>query len=454
MIPWLAAALLGACAALLAFLPDPKFILLAAVLCLAAPLCWWLLLSPARWIPAFFCAALLLPPLPIPIGDSGPHPSIVIAALGIFVGLLHLDQWRMQWDFVSAALCLLLLALLVSVPMALIHSGPVLAGQSLLRILLFGLSLCVFFFERWIAPSDAERVARLLFWAGFAAAGFACLDFYFQWPPPAGFGPQFIWLDTGVYRRAQGLFYEASTLGNLCAFFLVMIAVSLARPLAAPVCRVALAAGAVVFSAALVLSFSRASVLNVAVAATLLIFLNRRRIRLPRAIWILPPLVAAGFLALGRYFGDFLEAYWLRWWASGVYMFSETGGVLSGRLESWNHLAGFLAVNPWHLLFGVGYKTLPYSSVAGRPVIADNMYLSILVETGLVGLAALLIVNVAILRAGWRAARSDNTRSSFFGAWILCFWGGETVQMVSGDLLTYWRVMPLYLWTLAVALRR
>jgi hypothetical protein len=27
------------------------------------------------------------------------------------------------------------------------------------------------------------------------------------------------------------------------------------------------------------------------------------------------------------------------------------------------------------------------------------------------------------------------------------------VQMLSGDLLTYWRVLPLYLWVLALAVR-
>ena len=29
-----------------------------------------------------------------------------------------------------------------------------------------------------------------------------------------------------MYRRAQGVFYEASTLGNFCVFFLVMIVLS------------------------------------------------------------------------------------------------------------------------------------------------------------------------------------------------------------------------------------
>ena len=43
---------------------------------------------------------------------------------------------------------------------------------------------------------------------------FACLDFYFQFPAPARFAEQFVWLPGGVYRRAQGLFYEASTLAT------------------------------------------------------------------------------------------------------------------------------------------------------------------------------------------------------------------------------------------------
>jgi hypothetical protein len=72
----------------------------------------------------------------------------------------------------------------------------------------------------------------------------------------------------------------------------------------------------------------------------------------------------------------------------------------------------------------------------------------LLVESGVAGLAALVWLNVAILRA---AARSS--RRGFFGMWMLCFWAGQTVQMASGDLLTYWRVLPVYFWILALALR-
>ena len=111
-------------------------------------------------------------------------------------------------------------------------------------------------------------------------------------------------------------------------------------------------------------------------------------------------------------------------------------------------MGAWIAANPWQTLFGIGYKTLPYTQYLGSPVVADNMYLSLLVETGVGGLAALIWLNVAILREAARSAQR-----SFFGLWMLCFWCGQVVQMASGDLLTYWRVLPVYFWVLALAVR-
>src|SRR5258708_32751527 len=125
------------------------------------------------------------------------------------------------------------------------------------------------------------RAARVLFLVGAASAAFACVDFYFQFPAPAGFGPQFVWLDSGVYRRAQGLFYEASTLGNFCAFFLVMIAAALSRPREeSPVARKWLIVGGTVLLAALMLSYSRGSLLNLPIAIAVLLSRTRRRVPL------------------------------------------------------------------------------------------------------------------------------------------------------------------------------
>jgi O-antigen ligase len=285
------------------------------------------------------------------------------------------------------------------------------------------------------------QATRVLFWAACASALFACLDFYFQFPAPAGFSDQFVWLDTGAYRRAQGLFYDASTLGNFCAFFLAMIAVALALPSEErPVSRPALLIGGMLFSAALIFSYSRASIVNLLVAGVALLALHHKRVPFGRmAIMTALGGIVAYFAAPG-----FVRLY-LQRLANTSYFFAASDTILSGRVSSWRILLDFVAANPWHALVGIGYKTLPYSEFTGGKIIADNMYLSLLVETGVVGLVALICLHAYILRTAWRA------RASFFGAWIFCFWCGEIAQMLSGDLFTYWRVVPLYFWVLAAA---
>ena len=161
----------------------------------------------------------------------------------------------------------------------------------------------------------------------------------------------------------------------------------------------------------------------------------------------------AGALLIWQIFPAFAGAYWLRLSASAQYLFSSTEGVLSGRLASWQTLAAWLSDNPWRALWGIGYKTLPYSDYLGAPLVADNMYLSLLVETGIIGLAVLLWLNGSILRAAAKASRSAEPARSLCGTWMLCFWTGEIVQMLSGDLLTYWRVLPVYFFVLALAVR-
>jgi len=453
---WAAAVLLGCWAAAIALAHGWGVKAVLAAPAVALPALWWTLRKPARWIALFFGAALLLPPLPIPIGDSGPHPSLVVAALGLFAGILRLREWRMSPSGLNAAFALLLGALAASVAPAAINSGALVAAASLARVALFGISLYVFFYTACgpARHTDPYPQVRLLYGVATAAALFACIDFYFQFPAPAGYGPQFVWLDSGVYRRAQGLFYEASTLGNFCAFFLVMIAVALSRPAGeAPVSRKALWAGGVVFFAALVMSYSRASMLTVLAACAVLLASRRKRVKLVRAAALLVLGALGGAVVVWKLFPGFADMYWLRFSASAEYLFTATNGVLSGRVESWRTLTAWIEAHPWAALLGIGYKTLPYTDAAGSAVVADNMYLSLLVETGVAGLAALVWLNVAILRAAAKASRAAEPRRAFFGAWMLCFWAGQTIQMLSGDLLTYWRVLPVYFWVLALAVR-
>lgn len=236
---------IGAYAAEIALMPNRIGAAAMAAPLAILPLCWWILLEPRRWIGVFIAAAILLPPLPFALGNSGPHVCLAFAGLGLFAGLLHLREWRVRFDLLTGACLTLLSVLLLSVAFAAFYSGADIAAASLARVLLFAAGLYILFYTAYgpRAPNPQSRVTGLhpLFWAGAASAFFACLDFYFQFPAPAGFGPQYVWLASGVYRRAQGVFYEASTLGNFCAFFLVMIAVSLTRAKKeAPLSRLAL----------------------------------------------------------------------------------------------------------------------------------------------------------------------------------------------------------------------
>ena len=450
-----AALLLGSWAAAIALAPNLTVKLLLAGAAALMAVAVWSLETPGRWLACFFATALLLPPLPLALGDSGPHACLFFAGLGLLAGLSSLSRWRIPATTLNASLIALWSVLLASVAAAALYSGPSIALASLARVGLLAIAIYAFFFTAYgpakhCAPFPATRA---LYWVAVVAALFACIDFYYQFPAPAGYGPQFVWLDSGVYRRAQGFFYEASTLGNFCAFFLIFAAVCLTRPRAAiPVSRTALSLGSPVLLAALVLSYSRASMVNVAVACAVLLWRYRRRIR-PRKLAALAGVAVAGALLTWKVFPAFALAYWLRLSASAQYLFSATEGVLSGRLASWQTLVTWIGEHPWRALWGIGYKTLPYSDYVGAPLVADNMYLSLLVETGIVGLAALLWLNITILRASLKASREADAARSLCGTWMLCFWSGEIVQMLSGDLLTYWRVLPVYLFVLALAVR-
>ncbi len=348
---WAVPALVGGYAAVIALAPKPSVSLALAAPLAVVPLAWWATLKRDRWLMLFFAAALLLPPLPFGWGNSGPHPSVIFIAFGLLAGLFTAGEWRITAAPVNRALGIFFLILLASSAEAVFYSGLRVGVGSLVRVLLFGISVYVFFYRAY-APdgqgvADAVAQTRWLYWIAVLSALFACVDFYFQFPAPAGYGAQFVWLSSGVFRRAQGLFYEASTLGNFCAFFLVMIAAALFTPRGeAPVSRKGLLLGGMIFTAALVLSYSRGSLLNVLVAVAIVLWLNRARLRWGRILLVLGGAALAGVLALRALVPVFAGAYWMRISTSVEYVFSETEGLLSGRLASWRAVLGFLARTP------------------------------------------------------------------------------------------------------------
>jgi hypothetical protein len=69
------------------------------------------------------------------------------------------------------------------------------------------------------------------------------------------------------------------------------------------------------------------------------------------------------------------------------------------------------------------------------------------------GLLALLLFCVALLSRTRAMARDPDDGVAGLGRFLFCFWLGEMAQMLSGDILTFWRVTPVYLAILGLALR-
>jgi O-antigen ligase len=453
---------LGAAAGLASLaVSRPRMLTLAAPLVLLA-LAWWALADRFRWLLAFLAAVVVLPPLPLPWGDAGPHPAMLLAGLGVLAGAARLPAWRVRLDAVSAALGFLLFAVFFSVPLAAVYSGWAVGIGSLARAGLFAIAVYVYFYlahgpGRELEP---ERLVRVLFGAAVISAVIACADFYYQFPALGRFAEQFVWLSNTTVRRAQGVFYEATVLALFCVFFLVMIA-------AMAVLRVTrdlrlrpwwLAAAAPVLVAALIFSFSRSAIVALLVSLAALAVVERERLRSTRRfLWSVAAVAAVAVGAAGvaaRAFPELFGTYVERLQYSSEALFSTPAEILAPRLESWRLLTGYIAEHPGQTLLGIGYKTLPYSQYLGRPVITDNMYLSMLVETGWMGAVALVLFNAAVLVVSYRRARAAVSRTGrFFAAWMFAFWCGQTVQMLAGDTLTYWRLLPLYFAVLAFAVR-
>src|SRR3954451_17459930 len=128
--PFGAAVIFGAWAAAIALAPSLAMKAVLAAPAVAIPIGLWTLARAQRWPIVFLISAILLPPLPIPIGDSGPHPSLLIAALGVFAGLLWLGDWRIGPSNVTRALAALFGVMLASVSLAAFYSGAEAAAGS------------------------------------------------------------------------------------------------------------------------------------------------------------------------------------------------------------------------------------------------------------------------------------------------------------------------------------
>ena len=408
------------------------------------------------WPYLFVAAALVVPPLyPSVLGGETPvYVANLFFVAGCFVVLTRQAEFRTGWDPIGKAAAGFLLALALSIPFGFWLSGTSEGVGSCLRFFLLLHPFLIYYwlrgFRLWHREESLILAGKFLLGVGVVAAIYGIVDFYLPIPIPHPFADQYIYLDGRMIRRAQGMLYEASSFGNLSAFFLSLtLAVLLSwwQKLSG-LWKATLYLMAGIFTTALFLSYSRGSWANVLVTMAVFLILRRKfRFRLAAAsilavsvfvflVYQLSPLVVLNFFNWRM--GTLLE-FW-----------SDPNLATSGRWESWGRLLSFFADHPWYLIFGIGYKTLPHTDLFGRSIIADNGFLSLTFEAGIIGLAAFLWLNQTVFSAMHRASERRGSIRPVFAAFLFAFWCGEMVQMVTGDLFTYWRNMVVFFAVLAL----
>jgi len=409
-----------------------------------------------NWSYLFVASALVVPPLYPSIlgGDTPLYVANLLFVAGCIVVLARGTDFQIGTDSVGRAAAGFLLALALSIPFGFWFSGTSEGFGSCLRFFLLLHPFLIYHWLRGFCPVRREEslilVGKFLLGVGVVAALYGIVDFYLPIPIPHPFADQYIYLDGRMIRRAQGMFYEASSFGNLSAFFLgltLAILLSWWKKLSLA-WKTTLYLMIGIFTTALFLSYSRGSWANVLVTGTVFLILQRKlRFQIAAA----SVCVVAGFVFLVYQISPLVVLNFFDWRMGTLLEFwSDPNLATSGRWEAWWRLISFFADHPWYLVFGIGYKTLPHTRLFGRPLIADNGFLSLTFETGIIGLAAFLWLNWRVFNTTLRASRQRDSVRAIGAAFMFAFWCGEMVQMVTGDLFTYWRNMVVFFAALAL----
>jgi len=440
----------GAIGAALAFSGRPFgfFAVLGAV---AAYLLFALLSirEPLILVGGLLLALEVFPPLyTSATGETPIYASFFFIPIVFAVVLVRFPDIRFDWDPIAKGLVAFLAGTALSIPFAFWLSGTSTGLNSLSRWLLLAHAAPVYYLIRGLIRRESEQAQRrilgLLVVGAVVAAVYGIVDFIWPIPLDHPAADQFIWLEGAVLRRAQGPFYESSNFANFCGFFLIAASAAFLarreRYLGIP--RSLLIMFISVLSLAVVVAFSRSTWASV-LTALLASLLVSRFLKLPRGIVVLCAVLVP--LCFVWMFSPDLWDYLVSARIGRLFeILDDPNSATSGRFDTWIRVFSIMRDEPQYLFFGIGYKTLTLTRLFHGEIVTDNGYLSLLLESGIAGLAGFLFLSSAILRVFFRLARSVHDFSAFWATVLFSIWCGELVQLLAADAYTYWRNMAIF----------
>lgn len=409
---------------------------------------------PHIFVPVFLVTLIVLPPFFVPrLPETPLYLSTLLLPVGVAIFVARFPDFRFRLDPVAKGLGVFVVATGLSLPFGFWLSGVEVGAAELFRWALLAQAALIYVLVRGAGVGreggPAQWLMTVLMIAALLTAAYGIFDFF--WPVPISHpaAEQQIWVGGQVLRRAQGVFFEASSFANLCGFFLsVAAAAYIARnESAVGISRSWLWLAMPILALAVFVAFSRSSWGNVAV--TILVFAAiSPGARFWRAGLFLALAIPLGIL---WFYTPELWGYLINARLGNLTMlFADPNLASSGRYDTWSRVISIMLDNPQYLLFGVGYKTLPFTRLFHEEIITDNGYLNLLLETGVAGLGGFIAFSVAVLRTFLHYARSGGKNLAFWGALIFSFWCGQLVQMLAADAYTYWRNMIVFLSVMAL----
>ena len=415
--------------------------------------------EPLIFVVAFLAGLEIFPPFFFAqTGETPVFLSFFLLPIGAAIVVSRLRDLRFGGDSLSNGLGIFLVTMAFSLPFAWWLSGAKAGAESLSHWLLLCQMAFVYYLIRAGAREKETRCERwgfrLLLAGALLSASYGIFDFI--WPVPFSHpaADQFIWMGTLVLRRAQGVFYESSNFANFCGFFLVITSAALLseKERLLGVRRAVLIASVTILSLAVLVAFSRSTWASVFVA--LVVFASMTgKVKVRRgAVFVL---VLAVLLFLLWKLSPELWTYLLDARVGRLAeIFANPNVATSGRFDTWNHVLSIIIDNPQYLAFGIGYKTLTSTRLFHTEMIVDNGYLSLLLETGLVGLSGFLVLSGAILKTFFKLSRAQDNALAFWSAVLFSIWCGQLVQLLAVDAYTFWRNMVIFAALAAFTLNR
>lgn len=346
-----------------------------------------------------------------------PLVLMVLGAMGSSQPAMPRRGRRVSW-----AMMVLLLAALVSMLASSAAGWQTVTSDAYMQFALLALVLVfltVMLAKRWRSEGPIRNDVASLFLAlvllngSGVAAWIAGID----------------WAVDPDYGRFTGVFFNANYAGMTSMLGLALL-LFLMRTRPKPSSAIWYLGGAIVLIVSLLLSGSRGSLLGLGAGLALWVI---SRAGLKYLVPAIPFVVLGGLLV---------------WWASPAILsqaeaaFSrglQGSDLSSGRFAIYEYLLGVWRASPW---FGIGYRSTEQLGILDG-VEAHNIYLSTLVETGLVGFVPFLVLIICILAAGRANGQPtlfvpvfailvvEMTESSLFG------FGGPTA-------LAFWLLFALH----------